>query len=623
LLLLFPLLLAYGLEGAKKPFGFFLVFLAVSVLFYQRILKPGLCSIPLRIFIPFGLYFLWMWQSLLHNPPIDACLHSLARIFLYYLFAVLVLNEKRDLTVAFGIMILTLGIVESLLIRINYSRLQAVYLEQFGGRLGNPLHSGILIPMAFAVALSIFLPSFKKDKNRVVVSILAMGLLLYATFLLRSRAAMLSIGVIIFLALPKSLRKAVWVIGGFVCLLLFYFARHQILRYLEIDTYGLLSTMGRFSIWKTDLLALKAHPLFGYGLGNFEYAFMQFHQPSSEFLRYGKTTIFAHNGFLQTAIDGGLPALFFLLWGIRNIWSLVSSNSHLNDKSFALNWRFWGIAVYAVTSLFNYSLFLPFNGLVFAACVGLLMSEYEVVTQPSISIRLFQLSLKCLMGFFCLFLFLSGIADLFAANGRVDMAARFMPANSDYWYQMALNEMADNKEAGGVSFDSTRVLANLKRAALWNPHDPFVYSRIGRVLNATRHGAQRAEIESAFEQAETISPKHAPFWVEHGFYLLSVRQWQHAGSNFQRAADLEPNAPLPLYGWAVVSMHGGNFSQALRLLTAARALKQNEQKVADESAYNKELLTTPYGEYLYSVDVPLLDRLIVECSSRSIPSTAR
>ncbi len=505
-----------------------------------------------------------------------------------------------------------MGLIESFLIRFNYSRLHPIYLEQFGGRLANPLHSGILIPVAAFVSLSWLLKNFKTHKGLSLLYFTAFCLFVYAIFLLRSRAAMSSIVLLAFFYVPASNRKLAFMLGTLLGLMLIFFARQKIMGYLEIDPYIMLSTIGRFSIWKTDLMAIWAHPLMGYGLGNFQYAFIHFHQPSSEYFRYAKTTIFAHNGILQTAVDAGLPAAFFLLWGFRNAAVLIFSKQKYGDVP---NWYFVGLLVYAITSLFNYSLFLPFNGLVFSACIALAINGSKG-NERFVPVESFQWLLKSLLVFLCCFLLLLAISDRYASAGRLDVAVRFMPIKADYWYQLGLNELEKNEPT-----KYERALFFLRRAALWDVHDPFVWSRIGRVLIAKQDSTGHADIDAAFQKAEEISPKHAPFWVEHGFYSLSVHDWDGAQLKFQRAALLEPSTPLPLYALGIVAMHNDQFSEALRLLASAKNMKENQQQVEDASAYNRELIETPYGSYLYAVDINVIDKLTAQCAFR-IHSTA-
>jgi len=572
------------------------------------VLKPGSLLIPQTFLFPFGLYFLTLWFSLLQNPPIDVFLFSIARVFLYFIFTVFLFAYKKNISEQIGYTVFFLGLIESFLIRFNYTRLHPIFLEQFGGRLGNPLHSGILIPVGVFVALPLLFKNTKARKELSLLYLVAICFLVYATFLLRARAAMLSIAFLALFFIPRPFRKTAFMIGTLLGVMLIFFARQKIMRYLEIDQYGFLSTIGRFSIWKTDLMALRVHPLLGYGLGNFQYAYIHFHQPSSEYLHYAKTTIFAHNGILQTAVDGGLPAVFFLLWGFRNTALLIAAK----HKNIAMPpWYLMGLLVYAITSLFNYSLFLPFNGLVFSACIALSLHGGDGDGRL-IPLQSFQWLLKSLLVFFCFFLLLLAISDQFANAGRFDVAVRFMPVKSDYWYQLALNEL---KKRTDTNYD--QALLFLKRAALWDSHDPFVWSRIGSVLIARRDNSnQAADIEAAFQQAEEISPMHAPFWVEHGFYLLSIHDWEGARTKFQRANLLEPAVPLPLYGLGIVLMHDNQFSEALRMFASAKSMKENQHKVEDMSPYNRELIETPYGTYLYGIDVNTIDRLAAECAAQ-------
>jgi O-antigen ligase len=604
-----PLLVAYGLQGAKNPFGFFMVFLCVAALFHGQVLKPNRLHLPATLFIPFGLYFMWLWLSVTHDPPLDIFLFSIARVFLYFMFALLVFFIGT--ASAIGRMVLGFGLIESICICLNYSRLKLVSLEQFGGILANPLHSGILIPVAVCVAFS----ELREHQHKASKAILAASLCLlnYSTFLLRARAAMLAIGLVALMAAPQRIRKKVFIAGLIGLLALAFFARQKILAYLEIDPYGMLSTIGRFSIWKTDLLAIAAHPLSGYGLGNFEFAFMQFHSPSSEFLHYAKSTIFAHNGMLQTCVDAGIPALLFLLCGFGSISVLVYRTRNIGAP-LSTQWYFWGILVYFLTSLFNYSLFLPFNGLVFAACIGLLLQRAHIGS-AGIALHQFGRLLQGLMIFFTLFLLALGVSDLFSQRKRFDVAARLMPIKSEYWYSLALSELTGNPPTPDRY---RRSLVFLKKAALWNSHDPFVWSRIAKVLNVADH-ENDIQISTAFGKAETIAPKHAPFWVEHAFYSLSLERWEDARSRFQRAANLEPSTPLPFYGLGLVALHDAHFSEAKQLFEFAKSMKEKQPQVEAVSSYNKELLETPYGQYLYSVDLNLLDRLIFQCQSKLTP----
>ena len=195
--------------------------------FLSSIGRKASLRVPKRLLIPFGLYFLWLWFSLLQNPPLDVFLFSIARVFLYFIFVALFLDDKENISTNIGWTIIVLGFIESLLIRFNYTRLQTVYLEQFGGRLGNPLHSGILIPVALFAALSMLLKNIKKNKRPFHV--LCIGHLRFSLCDILVAYTICNFGdrFLSLLFMPKSFRKPVLAVGGGVGLILIYFQQAE------------------------------------------------------------------------------------------------------------------------------------------------------------------------------------------------------------------------------------------------------------------------------------------------------------------------------------------------------------------------------------------------------------
>jgi hypothetical protein len=65
----------------------------------------------------------------------------------------------------------------------------------------------------------------------------------------------------------------------------------------------------------------------------------------------------------------------------------------------------------------------------------------------------------------------------------------------------------------------------------------------------------------------------------------------------------------------VVALDTKRLVDAIDLFRTAKRLKVQRPDVAANSSYTRELLQTPYGEFLFAVDVATIDRLLVRCGS--------
>lgn len=200
-LLLIPLVLAYLLRGAKTGFTFLPVFIGVGSLFifclFQRKWKP----IPVSLLLAFGGFLFWSWLGLLSGAPLDSFLFMFARILMYMLMSLLILQfGTLSFEEKFKYALLGLGLIEALLI--NMSRVQGGY-PQFSGFLKNPLHSGLLLPIAFAVLIE----KLNEERWRLLrwLGVLLGGLMVVALALTRSRGGLISLVVILIFLYPRRL----------------------------------------------------------------------------------------------------------------------------------------------------------------------------------------------------------------------------------------------------------------------------------------------------------------------------------------------------------------------------------------------------------------------------------
>lgn len=331
---------------------------------------------------------------------------------------------------------------------------------------------------------------------------------------------------------------------------------------------------GRIVIWETALMAIKSNPLFGFGLGNFETAYLQFQQPSHDILRFSRTTSFAHNDFLQLASTAGLPALIFLMIFFGKV--LVSTPLRKNPEPLSV------LIIFFSHALFNFSVYLPLHGLILSGFIGILLSGSRE-KKMKIDSKFILLPL-----FLAPFLIFYAASEIARKRENYSLAAQLMPIRSDIWYEWALQDQ-----------NPKDTLLKLEHALKWNASDAFAWSRLARHLRA-HEPKNRHRIESSFEKSIQLAPYHAPFQIDAGFHYLSINDNQKAKDNFTRAAHLEPNAALPRLALSLVYLKENKRSQAKKMLLMALNL---EKKYAALSS------SSPYARYLMLLDQELVIRL--------------
>lgn len=119
------------------------------------------------------------------------------------------------------------------------------------------------------------------------------------------------------------------------------------------------SSMLRLSHYATSVYMIKENPLFGVGIGNYKYHYLDAQKTMKENFSYAARlpwtyTFWSHNEYLQFAAEFGIPALVALIviafvW-FRNIWNASRGRKKASPESV------WGISVvlaFLVSSLFE------------------------------------------------------------------------------------------------------------------------------------------------------------------------------------------------------------------------------------------------------------------------------
>ncbi len=579
--LLVSLVLAYILNGAKTPLTFLPIFFLITGLYLHGTRTWRADNVSLRLIAPFALFFAWCWLGLLSGAAEDKFLFIYSRYFLYAIAALFVCQfADESFASGFKTFIVTAGMFEALLILAALAR---GVDPQTSGLLLNSLHSGLLLSAAGAVALAhCFDPRLARKRFywRVVVAVV-----LVVFLLTKSRSGILSLGFVFLFLSPRTALKM-----GLAAIVLAagaYFAnKNYFLTRFELDALTLPGTLGRVGIWKAAVDGIAAKPLTGWGLGNFETVYALFRGPSGEYLRYGKSTVFAHNGIMQTACDAGIPGVLFLLAGLGGI--LWKGRANLTGERALLSI----LISFFVTSLFNYSLALPLNGLIFCIAFALIAKKTLAGT-PSLDMKKYFWGTAVFSSALALFLSSYAFSAYFEKRGQIEKATRACPLRADLWYALALENAGQNGSA----------LPYIDTALSKYDQDGFVWHRRALVL-IREQPANSAAIDAAFQRAQKLSPTHAPFYIEEGFYRLGESNVARARLLFEKAAALEPRTPLPFYALSIAVSKEGNKPLADEMLDKALMLKRDQLERENDPVNGpvyRELFGSNYGRFLFNL----------------------
>ncbi len=593
-LLLTPLALAYASHGAKTGLSLFVVSLLTMALCLRGNQTRAVRSVPAKPLIWLAVFFGWCWTGPLMGAPLDSYLMAYSRLILYAISGLLIFQFSDDSTLSkFEELLIGLGVMEAIFI--GAAKIQG-HDVQIGGYLKNSIHSGLLLPISMVVALE---KGNRFDKRGWGTALLwgAVFFMGWSLFEIRSRAGLLSFAAALLYLYPRK-----FISIGFGAALFFlawglYRGRLFIFN-LELDAFNFKSTLGRLNIWSTALRAIASRPIFGFGLGNFETGYLLFQQPSREFLHFGKSTIFAHNIFLQVASETGLVGAGLFL----------TTLAMMLKKAYRLVWKertlFSILIVFFITGLFNYVMFLPFSGFVAVAAIALLaaknLSPNEAPSKKGVVRQGPWIALIPVL----IFLASHAASEVFQKKGRWESAARACPIRAEAWYALALENLSQGRDA----------LPWLNQALYWNPTNGFTWQRRALVL-AAFYPTERQEILRSFKQAQTHSPFHAPFYLQEGFYRLSTEPGPVAVELFQHAAALEPMAPLPHYGLGLAYAGIKERKAAKEELETARVLKRQQATLENEPQFGylyKDLFSSAYAQFLFGVEEEKIDRALLK-----------
>jgi len=253
---------------------------------------------------------------------------------------------------------------------------------------GNPDLLGGFLSLAFFVALGLAITETeikRKIANWVLLSLISACLVSAFT-----RGAWLGVivGLVVFIGLflgmkGKLRRSSIYGLLGATCASIFVALRS--LASLGQDTNALSrvtniaqdsSVIGRFSIWKSAWGAIKAAPFFGYGPDTYKYSVALFKTEEMQLLNPQIVEPNAHNFYLQTMLDAGIPGAllltaFFLYAAVESARGFLLPQAPLN-RSRTLFLSLWCACISYCVYLIS-GLSIPGTTYFFFMLIGILL----------------------------------------------------------------------------------------------------------------------------------------------------------------------------------------------------------------------------------------------------------
>jgi O-antigen ligase len=197
--------------------------------------------------------------------------------------------------------------------------------------------------------LAMIIPLSLLQKNRTSLIIP----LFLALLLTRSVGGLLSLffGLVIYFYLQGKLKKkTILFLSGLILVILLILITRSATPKQHLQP--VFSTVMRLNYWKDTLRIIKAHPLIGIGLGNFNLA----------------ESRFAHNSYLQIWAEMGILGIISIVWLIIAAFKSSLKNTTHKDQNTAI---MTAGAIFLIHNFVDFSFFLPEVALIWWIILGL------------------------------------------------------------------------------------------------------------------------------------------------------------------------------------------------------------------------------------------------------------
>ncbi len=337
---------------------------------------------------------------------------------------------------------------------------------------------------------------------------------------------------------------------GFTLLFLFFANRSTTAgkRFLPTIIHKSPGVIGRLFLLKKGVEVLALHPFSGVGPGNFSYAYLPLTRKEPSFYRNRLAVAEStHNEFLDVFDETGLPGgLFFLsLWMISMIQALNGIETCEEKEAFTR------LIIFGVL----FSAFISLQFLYFDSPLGALIA-YCLGVSISFSKRSVKLSLTR-----------KEAGLIFAV---VVVTALFW---GGYAARIFIGDFYYHSGTVGMQEKNWRRAANgFSKASAWDPWNPFLYDRLGKVYEAS---GQPGFALKNYSRAILILKNDPYFWSDLG-RLASENNWKYlALKAYEQAFKLDPYNPFICHDAALSALQFKAYQLSYHYAEDARKLDPN------------------------------------------------
>lgn len=290
------------------------------------------------LFIPFILVFLGSIATITYSKDVTSGWHIIERqlpIVFIMLIGSLGLNEYYTLEIS--LKTLTIGVILSILcilfiiffqvILTGYHRgdflfNRTAYVQDVIGTFRHRSYLGLIGLYALISVYFLFKENLLNKLEKAYFPLGSVGIIAII-FLSEARIIIVSFCILIFLIMLVEgsvliKNKVVYFSALLIIIILFFALGHQLPRYQHLihsdylKSEKLATIEPRVYIWSDSWNLIKSNWLFGYGLGDVQDE-LDTHYKRRGFVNGYNHHYNAHNQFLQSALEGGIPSVIILL----------------------------------------------------------------------------------------------------------------------------------------------------------------------------------------------------------------------------------------------------------------------------------------------------------------------
>ncbi|MCX5692094.1 MAG: tetratricopeptide repeat protein [Candidatus Omnitrophica bacterium] len=463
-------------------------------------------------------------------------------------------TETIDDARKLGITAILAGVVASIFCvyqnkGLSMSILRLNYTSTFGNPIFFSEYISAMVPLSFGMSMQKGSALWKR-LTYIFAGIFMLVMLIFIRSIgayLSLFAAFLYIGINFMPVILKKNKKIMF--GGFIFLIVVILALGAIF-WPKAQAYlknRQLQNLMRVHVWAGSLNIIKAHPVSGVGIGNFEYAYPLYRtEKEKEVTPKGIKYTKAHNEFLQVWSEMGILGFLAFLGIIFFIFSFPAGGS-----AFIIGIRAALIAL-LTQALFNPMLTVPTSGLLFWSLLGILAflgKNQNKIADKKLNDKGVNFFERAGTGVLC--------AALLGFGGP----AAVRPFIGDYFFEKA--QIAESKS------DTTAAVSNLKNSLKAYPHNWEALFLLGNIEQ--RMSAYNEAVDK-YEKALKYHPYSALIWNNLGTVYMRIGKVDKTIDAFKRIMEIDRQNIGAYYNLAVVYRNNGQEELAKKEMDSLSAI---------------------------------------------------